>query len=239
VSKVTRETSQSPDRHKPAPKPSAGFPEKYKVQFSADGVGAFNVLRDAAAPTIQSGYGGWTVVDRARQRGLSVWDGVEPKRLAVPILFDGFEDDNDQQDSLKLLLQMASPDPDEPPVVSLSGKGFPDIVDNWVIESISFGSNTIWGTNKAGKDILLRQDAIVNLMQHVAADRVAFSKAKPAQPGGRVWPKHWMVKKGDTIQKIAAKFYGSSKKWHLIASANGIRDPKHLKIGQVLTIPKP
>jgi hypothetical protein len=218
---------------------SAGISSKFFVRFSAEGIGSVSVLKDGEAPQIQGGYGGWEVVARARQRGLTQWTGVEPKRISVPILFDGLHNGNGQEDEVAKLLKMATPDPHEPPVVHLSGKGYPEIAVNWVIEDITWGSNVIWGTDRQGKDVLLRQDAVVHLMQHVAGDRTAFSAAKSTRVGGRVWPKHYTVKKGDTIQKIASKFYGSSKKWKLIANANNIRDPKHIKTGRVLIIPKP
>jgi len=213
--------------------------EKYFVKFSTKGIAPVAALRDSTAPTIQSGYGGWTVVDRARQRGLTQWNGVEPKRLSIPILFDGLQSEDNKEDDIARLLKMATPDPTEPPIVTLSGKGFPEIAERWVIEDIQWGTNVMWGTDRNGKDILMRQDAVVTLMQYVAGDRAAFSKAKPARVGGSVWPKHYIVKAGDTLQKIASKFYGNSKKWKLIANANNIRDPKHLKKGRNLTIPNP
>ena len=45
------------------------------------------------------------------------------------------------------------------------------------------------------------------------------------------------MKRGDTLSSIAAKFYRDASKWRKIADANGIRDPKNLKIGQKLRIP--
>lgn len=220
------------------PQPEA-FSSKFLIQFSAEGIGAFNVFKDASAPTIQGGYGGWEVVDRARQRGLTQWNGVEPKRLSVAILFDGVHNGDNKENEVAMLLDMATPAPHEPPIVHISGKGIPAVAKEWVIESITWGTNTWWGTDRNGHDSLLRQDAVVNLMQHIAGDRAAFSKAKPTRVGGKVWPKHYVVKKGDTCGKIAAKFYGNSKKWKLIANANNIRDPKQIKVGRTLTIPNP
>lgn len=213
--------------------------DKYFINFAAKGMKSVRALRDSTAPAIQSGYGGWEVVARARQRGLTQWNGVDPKRLSIPILFDGIHNGDNQEDEVNKLLRMATPDKYEPPIVHIEGKGFPEIGQQWVIEDIAWGSNVIWGTDRHGKDSLLRQDAVVNLMQYVAGDRAAFSKAKPARVGGRVWPKHYIVKAGDTLQKIASKFYGNSKKWRIIANANNIRDPSHLKKGRTLKIPQP
>lgn len=51
--------------------------------------------------------------------------------------------------------------------------------------------------------------------------------------------RRYTVKKGDTLRKLADRFYGSPGKWQKIAKANGIKKPnKPLKPGRVLTIPK-
>ena len=47
----------------------------------------------------------------------------------------------------------------------------------------------------------------------------------------------YTVKRGDTLGKIARKFYGDTRKFPLIVSANDITNPNKLKVGQVLIIP--
>ena len=47
----------------------------------------------------------------------------------------------------------------------------------------------------------------------------------------------YKIKSGDTLAKIAKKFYGDAQKYMLIAKANDIRDPNKIKVGQVLDIP--
>jgi nucleoid-associated protein YgaU len=127
---------------------------------------------------------------------------------------------------------------DEPPKVSISGVGIPSEVPNkgWVIESLEWGDNVIWENQANGSMVRMRQDCTVNLLQYVDEDRVAFSKLTPA---ASMWPKHYVWKKGDTLQRVAARFYHNSKKWKRIADANGIRDPKKIKPKRVLKIPKP
>lgn len=48
----------------------------------------------------------------------------------------------------------------------------------------------------------------------------------------------YKVKKGDTLWDIATKYYGKPLKWTVIADKNGIKNPRRLQIGTVLTIPK-
>lgn len=57
--------------------------------------------------------------------------------------------------------------------------------------------------------------------------------------GKKAWPKSYVVKKGDTLSKIAERFYGDPDGWRHIADANGIRDPRNLKVGRKLRIPRP
>jgi len=49
----------------------------------------------------------------------------------------------------------------------------------------------------------------------------------------------YVVQKGDTLQKIAQKFYGSSKKWYQIYKANKetLKTPDRIRPGQKLVIP--
>lgn len=50
----------------------------------------------------------------------------------------------------------------------------------------------------------------------------------------------YIVRRGDTLSRIAAEMYSDPTRWRLIASANRLSDPRHLDalIGQRLTIPK-
>lgn len=51
-------------------------------------------------------------------------------------------------------------------------------------------------------------------------------------------PKFYVVKKGDTLQGIAKRFYGEASYWRRIADANKIRDPKKVKVGLKLRLPR-
>jgi nucleoid-associated protein YgaU len=47
-----------------------------------------------------------------------------------------------------------------------------------------------------------------------------------------------MVRDGDSLQSIAYAAYGDATQWRVIAEANGIDDPVHLRRGSVLAIPR-
>ena len=47
----------------------------------------------------------------------------------------------------------------------------------------------------------------------------------------------YTVQPGDTLGKIARRFYGDASRYPLIVSANRISDPDELAVGQQLVIP--
>jgi nucleoid-associated protein YgaU len=47
----------------------------------------------------------------------------------------------------------------------------------------------------------------------------------------------YKVVSGDTLSKIAKRFYGDSNQYQKIASANGINNPDLIKVGQELKLP--
>jgi LysM repeat protein len=57
---------------------------------------------------------------------------------------------------------------------------------------------------------------------------------RPPEPTAE--PKRYRVKSGDTLISIAARYDTTAKK---VMAANGISDPRALKVGQVLIIPAP
>ena len=46
-----------------------------------------------------------------------------------------------------------------------------------------------------------------------------------------------VVAKGDTLWRIAVKYYGDGRKWRDIANANGISNPQKLPVGKKLVVP--
>ena len=50
-------------------------------------------------------------------------------------------------------------------------------------------------------------------------------------------PKTYKVKKGDTLWKIATKYYGAGKHYTKIAKKNKLKKPYKLKVGQKLKLP--
>jgi LysM repeat protein len=174
--------------------------------------------------------------------------------MQVPILFDGFANKISQELPISRISRMAvgTATQEEPPLVTVSGPGVPKPTGptQWVIESITWGTNVIWDFSYLGVMSRLRQDATINLLQYVAGDRVAFKnlkvgtgiqaapKSTKAAPHG--WQQTVTARQGDTLKKIAARVYKPANPgdWKIIAKANNIRDGNHLKKGQKIRIPK-
>jgi hypothetical protein len=217
--------------------------DRYLVTFTADGIPNAVALLDRQATYVSGGYGGWTVVQRERRVGLTVWQGKDPLRMQVSLLFDGVNGMRSQELPISYLSRMAMPPTKllgEPPTVRIAGRGVPrpGPVD-WVIETIDWGTNVMYDFDQGGSMVRLRQDAVVHLLQYVAGDRAAFKSIPPATPQATGWPKQYIVKPGDTLQKIAVQFYKDSGKWKQIADANNIRDPKKPPVGKTIRIPAP
>lgn len=223
----------------------------YKVTFTASGIAPVAVPLGEDPVTIPSGYGGWTVTSRQRRVGLTVWQGKDPIRMSVPILFDGVNDGESQEVAISRLSRMALPPTTggEPPQVRVSGRGVPSPGPSvWVIENLRWGTNIIRDFAGNGVHARLRQDCVVELLEYRADDIAAFRGLQPgkvtnvAKKTGSSktgWPKTHVVAKGETLGSIAAHYYHDASKWRKIADANKIRDPNMIKVGQRLRIPAP
>src|SRR5262245_4304101 len=88
---------------------------------------------DPWVPT--GGFGGYEVVERARQVGMTIAKSVEPYQYTGSILFDGLKHRQSQEDDIDDLCRVAhGDDSTDPGIVSISG--LPDLpADDWVIEN--------------------------------------------------------------------------------------------------------
>lgn len=98
---------------------------------------------------------------------------------------------------------------------------------------------TITGTlRRQGTNDLTRADVTLSLVE--ASD--ANPKVGPVSGGhggkGGKRPKFYVIRKGDTLRKIANRFYGDPGVWRQIAKANGIKHPNKPKVGRKIKLPK-
>lgn len=190
-------------------------------------------------PRIISGYGGWEVVQRARRRSLVDWQNVEPYRLTFSVVLDGYAENQSVEAEIRKLERMAIPalTGESPTKVRVFGYLPMDNTRNqstyWVVENLEWGDSL---RSRVGM-VRVRQTATLTLLAVSSDDelRVSRSPRPRKKPGSKV--KRYKVRAGDTLQKIAAKYLGSSRRWKEIATLNKIRDPKRLKAGTILKLP--
>ena len=83
-------------------------------------------------------------------------------------------------------------------------------------------------------------DAVVNVGPLSGGKKKKKGKGKAGKAGagkGKRNVRRYTVKAGDTLARIALKFYDDPGEWRRIARASDLRDPRKLRPGMVLTIP--
>jgi Contractile injection system tube protein/LysM domain len=81
----------------------------------------------------------------------------------------------------------------------------------------------------------LRATASVSLVQYIADKQ--WPKQNPTSGTPTPGRAH-VVQRGESLDRLASRYYGDPFRWRPIADANGIRDPFSLKPGRVLDIPE-
>ena len=195
-------------------------------------------------PVLSGGYGGWAETARPRKVATTAWEGSSPFRLAVKLRIGEHRRLRSVEADCRRLDRLATRQGrPEPPIIAIHARQLPVTatqIEDWVVESLEWGPATY---NANGARVMA--DASLTLMQHVwpgeaeilpASRRVVCSKARSPV-------KHYTVKKGDTIQKISARYLGSAACWKRILILGHdkryqeIRDPRRLKAGDKLRLP--
>jgi hypothetical protein len=190
-------------------------------------------------PVLANGYGGWSVVNRPQRKALTNWEGHQPFQMELDLYFSDFKNDDSVEKQIVHLERMALVDtdlnPNRPPVIRIHGDAIPKIAKNlaWVIQDIK------WGETKRSENhgFRTRQQVLVSLLEHIDGGLVDERKTKPGS-GHKPKYRTYTVKKGDTLQGIAKKLLGKASRWQEIAKINNIHDPRNLKVGKKLRVPR-
>lgn len=199
----------------------------YQINAIDDGT-IVVVRRGEGAAKIISGGARWTTVSRPKRTSIVLFDGIDPWRVDVPVLFDGWANTDSVEGHIAQLNQMrvSQATLTRPSRIRIDG-AMPVKGATWVIESLEFGDNVIWDTT-GDKAFRYRQDATIHLLQY--NPEVALRGIKPFKTNDKVV----VAKAGQTAKTLAG---GDPKKVKAIQKANGIRDPKTIKKGTPVRIP--
>lgn len=173
------------------------------------------------------GLGGWDTEERPSNVSITEWNGADPIRMDLPLLFDGYSTDSpvDQDYSRILRLGRKRDGTERPPIFRVSGP-IPFSGERFVVENTPDFADTI--KNDAGQ--LLRFSVVLPLLEYVSAERVKFTKKAR-------YRQFYTVKKGENLRKIAVKLYKDASKAQKIGKLNGIRDTRReLKVGLKLRL---
>lgn len=188
------------------------------------------VLLGSEAPKLTAGVGGWEVVGRPRDVGMTLWGGVEPYQLSLPLMFDGWADKRVQETPLRRLLRVARGDDESPPGI-LRVAGIPLPAARWVVEGIDFGEPIA----RVKDGARYRQPVTLTLREYVPPSYLKRRKSPFATS-----PKSLIVKanKGDTFAKIAKR--RGIKSWTVLRDLNRKLTPKanaEIKKGTSVRVP--
>lgn len=179
-------------------------------------------------------------ITRPQRVGLINFAGYTPLTLEIPVLFDNLNTNKTIEPQLKSLSSMARVAGESPPVVKVSapnvtGQLVPYSGTKWVINAIAWGDAV---RNSTGNRV--RQAATVTLLQYIADPRLKeLSVAKRLKDNKTKKPHtSHVVKQGETLLTISQMEYGTTDRWRDIATANDIYDPRRLKVGKRLKLPR-
>lgn len=189
---------------------------------------ACTCLLGDGAPEITDGYGGWEVVDRPRNVGMTQWNGRNPLTIKIPILFDNWTRGTTIEPDIRELEKMAGNEINmgQPPLVLINSMGvvphdYHDATQNdWVIQTIEWGDSD---RNESGHRV--RQAATVTLIEYNYDDVIGGVGARPSvrskkKAKAKTKRRHYVTKPGDTLAKIAHYQLGNSVFWRRIRDVN-------------------
>lgn len=137
------------------------------------------------------------------------------------------------------ILALMDVDPDLPGTDAASNNGRPPTVTfHWgdlhsftaVVQDLALTFSYF-----SSSGVPLRAQMSLELRQYEASQ--AFGPQNPTSGTPRPQRTH-RVLPGETLDRISARYYGSSTRWRALADANGIEDPLAVRPGSLLDVPR-
>lgn len=185
-------------------------------------------------PNVTAGFGGYEIVNRPRQVGMVIWNGVEPYQLTFSMFLEGFKEGRSVESAITSLRQCAHGTTGEPGTVIVYG--IPNLpATDWVIEGLEFDTDS---TIRNRSMEIIRQKVTFTLREDIDPE---YEKLREQALMGRKpgWTMY-KVKKGDTPASIARKLKVSS--WFILRRGNpGVitKAGQNLKDGSQIRVPIP
>jgi hypothetical protein len=191
------------------------------VRLTCDDPSLNIVVRLGEDPVqVTAGAGGWE---------MTVWNGVEPVQVSLPLMFDGYAAGSSQEKYLRKLFTVARGDDDSPPgVLSVEGVYLP--ADEWVVEGVDYGTPILATTMNR-----LRQPLTLTLREYVPPSYLKLRRRSLSAPKNKT--KVITTRKGDTPASIARRQHC---KWTDLRQLNPkavTKANQKLKTGTKLRVP--
>jgi hypothetical protein len=165
--------------------------------------------------------------------------GATPGTMGFDLVFDTTSDGTPVTNYTNKLLAQMEIDPDLPGSNEATNNGRPPmVVFHWgqltsfpaVIKSANVTFDYF-----SSSGVPLRARVKLDLTQFTASK--AFTKQNPTSGTPEPHRVH-RVQRGETLDRISARYYGDSTRWRLLAEANGIEDPLGIRPGSLISVPQ-
>ncbi|NAZ73849.1 LysM peptidoglycan-binding domain-containing protein [Kineococcus sp. T13] len=208
--------------------------------FLATGPFVISVDLGERAPYISAGGAVWDSIDRPRTYAYTHFSGVELFEQTIDVAIDQYPD-GDIEPIIKLIEDRRIPTPKIPDVLRLAGPNVKRTDLAWILVGIEYQDDDEYRDDgrrcRQSMTLTFRQHNAPQVVVHNSSPAAAAAPPAAASTGSSGGERTYTVKAGDTLSGIAQKMYGSSARWQDIANASGVRDPRSLKVGQVLKVP--
>ncbi len=183
-------------------------------------------------PNIGGGFGGYEIVNRPRQVGMTIWNGVEPYQLKFSMFLEGFKEGRSVEEDIAAVMRCAHGTDGEPGTVQVFG--IPRLpTTDWVIEDLEFDEDSTIRNYSMNR---IRQKLTWTLRER--NDPAYLSLRKEALMGKKPANTTIKAKRGDTPAKIAKRL--KLKSWTIIRDRNkGVvtKADQKLKEGKKIVVP--
>ena len=192
-------------------------------------------LLGANGAKLTGGYGTWTAIAVPRSDPLTQWAGRGLYTMDLDLMVDGWHRQASVEPTLKKIEALATRLPASltPPALRIYG-AVPHPELKWVITGIDYGDFIRLFHSGAR----CRQELTLHLMEY--REETDLEKLPRASATAKS-PRHYRVKKGDTLKTIAAKLLGKATDWPKIAKLNkglrGFKIPTKF-IGKTILVPQ-